>query len=46
MDVNRLLTPQNELQFLVSLLRVTHPGEPAPEQTQLLEELLAGKTTR
>jgi|GEM_PF-2434642 hypothetical protein len=34
-----LAAPQN-LQFLLSLLRIAHPGQPPSRQTRSLEELL------
>jgi hypothetical protein len=41
-----LPTQQNEIRFLLSLLRITNPGEPATEQTRSLEELLVGDSKR
>ena len=44
MERSTLPAPENNIQFLLSLLRIANPGEPACEQTQSLKELLAGKT--
>ena len=32
--------PPKNLQFLLSLLRIAHPGQPPSRQTRSLEELL------
>lgn len=46
MELLTLPAPEKEIRFLLSLLRIANPGEPASEQTQSLEELLANKTNR
>ena len=46
MELPRTSAPQSEIRFLLSLLRITNPGEPASEQSQSLEDLLAGETKR
>ena len=46
MELSTLHAPENNTQFLLSLLRIANPGEPASEQTQSLEELLEDKTNR
>lgn len=34
---------QNEIQFLLSLLRISNPGQPAPEASDAIERLLETK---
>jgi len=38
--------PPSELQFLMSLLRISFPGQPATPQSQAIGELLTAKTPR
>jgi hypothetical protein len=35
---------QSEIQFLLSLLRISYPGEPAPRASDMIERLLASKS--
>ena len=35
---------QSEIQFLLSLLRISYPGEPAPQASHAIERLLASKS--
>jgi hypothetical protein len=44
MDCVYSSSPENEIQFLLSLLRISNPGEPASEQSQSIEELLWTET--
>lgn len=37
--------PANEIQFLLSLLRISFPGEPASPESHAIEELLAAKSS-
>jgi hypothetical protein len=32
---------ENEIQFLLSLLRISNPGEPAPRASDVIERILA-----
>jgi hypothetical protein len=46
MEHPQIPAPENEVRYLLSLLRIAHPGEQASQQTQSLEELLAGESNR
>jgi len=35
-----ILPPQTEIQFLISLLHISSPGQPNVEQTRAIEQLL------
>jgi hypothetical protein len=37
---------ENEIQFLLSLLRITNPGEPAPRASDVIEGILATAHSR
>jgi len=44
--MDRSTTPiaaENEIQFLLSLLRISYPGEAAPQATGTIEQLLPTK---
>jgi hypothetical protein len=44
MDVSTTsLAAENEIQFLLSLLRLSYLGQPAPQATGALEQLLPAK---
>ncbi len=36
---------QHEIQFLLSLLRISNPGTPSSPESDALEQLLTAKTT-
>jgi hypothetical protein len=40
------LAAQNEIQFLLSLLRISYPGQPAPHATDVIEHLLPAPAIR
>ena len=45
--MDRSTTPiavENEIQFLLSLLRISYPGEAAPQATGTIEQLLPAPT--
>ena len=46
MDRPVVIAPQNELQFLISLLHIANPGQPPSQQSWALEELLSPGTNR
>jgi len=37
--------PAEEIRFLLSLLRISFPGQTAPRESHLIEELLAAKSS-
>jgi hypothetical protein len=39
------LAAQSEIQFLLSLLRISNPGQPAPQATGAIEQLLTAKAS-
>jgi len=46
MDSTLSAAAEKEIQFVLSLLNITNPGQPASEQSQALQELLSSKSTR
>ncbi len=47
MSMDRQTIPaQNELEFLLSLLKITNPGQPASQQSNAIEQLLPVAATR
>lgn len=46
MERSQIASPETDIRFLLSLLRISSPGEPASEQSQSLSELLLAEATR
>jgi hypothetical protein len=46
MDRPVILSTENNLRFLLSLLHIANPGQPASEQSQAIEALLAAGANR
>lgn len=46
MERSQTPSTENEIRFLLSLLRIANPGEAAPEQSQSIAELLLSETNR
>lgn len=46
MDRPTSVAANNEIQFLLSLLRISYPGQPAPEATGAIEQLLTPNAAR